>query len=221
VRALGRLPSPASVLLFKGPRSYTGEDVVELWIPGAPPLVRRLLLVLGERGARLADRGEFTRRAYLNDRLDLTQAEAVLTLTTSEDQRATRSALRALAGGLRTRIDGLKADLLAVRAHVEAAIDFSEEELDLVPEGALASRLDSLAAGLDDLLAGAGGQPGRTSEPSPQAQPCSGRGAKTLAASSQALGPESRITARSAGPGGELSATMVSVGTSKRKKRGA
>ncbi len=143
--------APASAITFRAPKSYTGEDVVELWVPGAPPLTRRLLLELQERGARLADRGEFTRRAFLGGRLDLSQAEAVLALTTSENARSLRAALRSLAGGVSARIDEIKTGLLDVRAHVEAAIDFSEEEIDLATPGSLARTLDELVRDLDAL----------------------------------------------------------------------
>ncbi|RMG12058.1 MAG: tRNA uridine-5-carboxymethylaminomethyl(34) synthesis GTPase MnmE, partial [Planctomycetota bacterium] len=151
-------PAPAWALAFRGPRSYTGEDAVELWLPGAPPLLRRTLLELQARGARLADRGEFTRRAFLNDRLDLTQVEAVLALSTSEDERAARAAQRALAGGLRARVDALQDELLRLRAHIEAAIDYSEEELELLAPERLARALLELAARVRALAGGEGGR---------------------------------------------------------------
>jgi tRNA modification GTPase len=151
--------APASAITFRAPRSYTGEHVVELWLPGAPPLTRRLLLELQELGARLADRGEFTRRAFLNGRLDLSQAEAVLALTTSENARTLRAALRSLAGGVRERIDTIKAGLVGVRAHVEAAIDFSEEEIDHATPGSLAGTLDALVSELSALDAASACRP--------------------------------------------------------------
>ncbi len=144
-------PAPAEAVVFGAPRSYTGEDVVELWVPGAPPLAARLLRALQAAGARLADRGEFTRRAFLNGRLDLTQAEAVLALTTSEDALLARAAVRALAGGARPPLDAAKEALLGVLAHLEAAIDFSEEELDLAAPGDLAARLAAADAALAGL----------------------------------------------------------------------
>lgn len=154
-----RLPgwpaAPAVALGFRGPRSYTGQDLVELWVPGAPPLVRRLLLVLEAAGARQAAPGEFTRRAFLAGRLDLTQAEAVLALTTAEDGAGLRAALRALEGGVRARVDAAKAALADVLAHVEAAIDFTDDDIDHLPGAALAARLDDAATTLRGLL-GAG-----------------------------------------------------------------
>lgn len=153
LRLPGWPPAPAVAVWLRAPRSYTGQDVVELWVPGAPPLVRRLLLVLEAAGARPAAPGEFTRRAFLTGRLDLTQAEAVLALTTAEDAALARAALRALAGGARGRVDEVKAALTDVLAHVEAAIDFSEEEIDHAPGAALAARLDAAAAAVRALLA--------------------------------------------------------------------
>lgn len=161
-----RLPgwpsADAVAVAFRAPRSYTGQDVVELWVPGAPPLVRRLLLVLEAAGARPAAPGEFTRRAFLAGRLDLTQAEAVLALTTAEDQAGLRAALRALEGGVRARVDEVKAALLDVLAHVEAAIDFSDEDIDLAPGDVLAARLDEAAARLRALLGAGRARPAGT-----------------------------------------------------------
>lgn len=170
-RACGalRLPgwpdAPTVALGFRGPRSYTGEDAVELWVPGAPPLVRRLLLVLGELGARPAGPGEFTRRAYLAGRLDLTQAEAVLALTTAESEAGLRAALRALEGGVRARVDRLKAALLDVLAHVEAAIDFADEDIDHLPGALLAARLEAALEGVRALARDARARPQAGAEP--------------------------------------------------------
>lgn len=165
LRLPGWPPAPAVAVWLRAPRSYTGQDVVELWVPGAPPLVRRLLLVLEGAGARPAAPGEFTRRAFLTGRLDLTQAEAVLALTTAEDAALARAALRALAGGARGRVDEVKAALTDVLAHVEAAIDFSEEEIDHAPGAALAARLDAAAAAVRALLAAGRARPAAGTEP--------------------------------------------------------
>lgn len=149
---------------FRAPRSYTGQDVVELWVPGAPPLVRRLLLELEAAGARQAAPGEFTRRAFLAGRLDLTQAEAVLALTTAEDAAGLRAALRALEGGVRARVDAAKAALTDVLAHVEAAIDFADEDIDHLPGAALATRLDVVASALQALLGASHARPAAGTE---------------------------------------------------------
>lgn len=141
-------PAPAAAWTFRAPRSYTGDHVVELVLPGSPPLVAALCAALEASGARLARPGELTRRAFLAGKLDLTQVEAVLALTTSEDERETRAALRALEGGLAARVDAHKEALLLLLAHLEAAIDFSEEELDLRADAALIADLVAVEEGL-------------------------------------------------------------------------
>lgn len=158
-------PAPAEAVTFRAPRSYTGEDAVELWVPGAPPLVAALVGALVVAGARLAEPGELTRRAFLSGRIDLTQAEAVLALTTSADRRATRGALRALAGGARDAIDRTQDALLDVAAHLEAAIDFSEEELELEAEASLAARIAAADDGLAALERAAGRRATPTGRP--------------------------------------------------------
>jgi tRNA modification GTPase len=165
LRMPGWPPAPAHALAFRAPRSYTGQDAVELWVPGAPPLVRRLLLALQEEGARLADRGEFTRRAFHAGRLDLVQVEAVLALTRSADAEQARAALHSLLGGARQAIDALKDELLEVRAHLEAAIDFSTEELELSDEQLLAQRLGEARDSLLALRGEARGAPSSDARP--------------------------------------------------------
>ncbi len=145
-------PVDVVAVVLRAPRTVTGDDVVELWVPGSPPLVRALLEALMRAGARAAAPGELTRRAFLRGRLDLTRAEAVLALTSAEERGAARAALRALEGGLARAVDAAKAGLLDVLAHVEAAIDFSEEELDHAPARELARRLDAVDAGLAGLV---------------------------------------------------------------------
>lgn len=149
-------PAPAQAWTWLAPRSYTGEDVVELVLPGSPPLLRALLQALQAGGARLARPGELTRRAFLAGKLDLTRVEAVLALTTSEDTREARAALRALEGGLAARVDAVKEGLLQALAHLEAAIDFSEEELDLRADAALQEDLERASQALAALRGGAG-----------------------------------------------------------------
>jgi tRNA modification GTPase len=158
-------PAPAQALAFRGPRSYTGQDLVELWVPGSPPLIEALLAALQESGARLADRGEFTRRAFHAGRVDLVQVEAVLALTAAATAEETRGALRALEGGVGRRVDVSKQILLEVLAHVEAAIDFSDEEIDLTADEALATRLDLVVQGLAELQEEASGRTPRAHLP--------------------------------------------------------
>jgi tRNA modification GTPase len=112
---------------MRAPRSYTGEDVVELSCHGSPALLRLVLLWLVAGGARLAAPGEFTRRAFLNGRLDLAQAEAVALMIGARTDRAVALAARALAGGLSEQVRGLQARLVDVIAGLEVTLDFPEE----------------------------------------------------------------------------------------------
>ena len=120
----------ALVTYFKAPASYTGEDVVEIACHGGVLVTRRVLERLLEAGARAAEPGEFTERAFLHGTLDLTQAEAVMDLISAQTDLALRAAQRQLEGRLGGRLTALRDDLLEVLAHVEAYIDFPEEDID-------------------------------------------------------------------------------------------
>jgi tRNA modification GTPase len=122
--------------VMRGPRSYTGEDVVEISCHGSPALLRVVLDILHGRGARLAEPGEFTRRAFLNGRIDLTRAEAVALLVGARTERAVKVAARALAGALAQRIEGIRDALLDVVAGLEVALDFPDDEVGIGPEHA-------------------------------------------------------------------------------------
>lgn len=150
----GALLDEAIVLSFPAPHSYTGEPVVEFQVHGGRIPARRVLEALSSLGIRPALPGEFTRRAFLNGRLDLTEAEAVADLIGAESDRAADAALGQLEGGLRRRIDPLYADLVALRADVEATLDFDEDAVpdSLQPE-ALAARANAVLAAIDTLLA--------------------------------------------------------------------
>jgi tRNA modification GTPase len=139
-------------LLFNAPHSYTGEDVLELQGHGGPVVMRDLLRRCVELGARIAEPGEFTRRAFLNDRLDLAQAESVADLIDAASSEAARGAARSLAGDFSRRIDALVDALTDLRAHVEACIDFPEEEIDPADRDAQRVKLDALREALDRLL---------------------------------------------------------------------
>ncbi|MBM3321498.1 MAG: tRNA uridine-5-carboxymethylaminomethyl(34) synthesis GTPase MnmE [Candidatus Eisenbacteria bacterium] len=116
------------LVVFRAPHSYTGEDSVEMSCHGSPYLVRRLVRRLAEAGARLAEPGEFTRRAFRNGRIDLAEAEAVADLVRARTEGAARSALAQLRGGLSARIAALRSALLDLLAEVEADLDFAAEE---------------------------------------------------------------------------------------------
>ena len=144
----GRPLDEALVTLFTAPRSYTGEDVAEIAIHGAPVLLEHLLRASIHAGARLAEPGEFTRRAFLNQRLDLTQAEAVADLVNATTLGQARLAAAQLGGALSHTIAPIKQQLIALIAALEAGVDFAEDDLDLLPESEIAARLQALAAAL-------------------------------------------------------------------------
>jgi tRNA modification GTPase len=146
VALLGRLPSPrlatfgsfrdragerideGIALYFPAPRSYTGEPVLELQGHGGPVVMQQLLSACVESGARIAEPGEFTRRAFLEGRLDLAQAEAVADLIDAASREAARSALRSLSGEFSAAVHALVAGLVELRALIEAMLDFPEDE---------------------------------------------------------------------------------------------
>ena len=120
----------AICLLFRGPGSYTGEDVAELQCHGGPLLLRQVLQAALDAGARMAGPGEFTRRAVLNGRIGITQAEAVMRLITAQSDQALRAAHAAMGGALSARIAGVRDGLIALAAHISAWVDYPEEDID-------------------------------------------------------------------------------------------
>ncbi|APW60878.1 tRNA modification GTPase [Paludisphaera borealis] len=149
-----RPPLPASVALWPGPRTYTGQELAEIHAPGSPPLLALLLGHCLDRGARHAQPGEFTLRAFLSGRIDLTRAEAVLGVIDARNQGQLDAALEQLAGGLSTPITALRDRLLDLLAHLEANLDFVDEaDVDPLARAELADELDDGAKTLD-LLAG-------------------------------------------------------------------
>ena len=143
-------------LHFPSPHSYTGEDVLELQGHGGPVLLRMLVarcLDAGRAiGLRLAEPGEFTRRAFLSDRIDLAQAEAVADLIDASTEAAARSAARSLSGEFSRALHALTDQLTELRALVEATLDFPEEEIDFLERADAAGRLARVTAALDDVL---------------------------------------------------------------------
>jgi len=139
-------------LLFTGPHSFTGEDVVELQAHGGPVILDLLLHEVCLRGARLARPGEFSQRAYLNDKIDLAQAEAIADLINSTTEQAALNATRSLQGEFSRRIGELVAMVTDLRVYVEAAIDFPEEEIDFIQEGQVGQRLDNIIEQLEAVL---------------------------------------------------------------------
>ncbi|MEM6988463.1 MAG: tRNA uridine-5-carboxymethylaminomethyl(34) synthesis GTPase MnmE [Pseudomonadota bacterium] len=140
----GTIIDDGIALWFAGPASYTGEDLVELQGHGNPVLLDALVLRCCELGARLARPGEFTERAFLNDRLDLTQAEAVADVINASTVGAARAAIRSLQGEFSTAADQLVKDLITLRVHVESAFDFPDEDIDFLAEAPVRDGLAAL-----------------------------------------------------------------------------
>ena len=132
--------------IMRKPRSYTGEDVVEVHCHGGMFVVHRVLGLVLSQGARHAEPGEFTKRAFLNGRLDLAQAEAVLDLIAARTEKGADLALSQIKGELSNWIGDLRDQLLDILAQVEAAIDFPEEEIELLERPALVAKIDALRA---------------------------------------------------------------------------
>jgi tRNA modification GTPase len=135
-------PVPCDLFIWPAGRSYTGQPVAEFHIPGSPPLLDALLKSLCMAGARMAERGEFTLRAFLSGRIDLTQAEAVLGVIDASDSRALRAAIVQLAGGLAGPLHRLRELLLELLAHLEAGFDFADEDLPFITPEQLERDLD-------------------------------------------------------------------------------
>jgi tRNA modification GTPase len=159
---LGELPSPRRAtfarfldarqepvdaglaLFFPAPHSYTGEHVLELHGHGGPVVIEALVARVVELGARRAQPGEFTQRAFLNDKLDLAQAEAIADLIDAGSREAVRAAMRSLQGEFSTMVRGLTDAVIELRTYVEAAIDFPEEEIDFLADRQLAERFQTV-----------------------------------------------------------------------------
>jgi len=148
----GEVIDEGLALYFKAPASFTGEDVLELQGHGGPVVMDLLLQRVLELGARLAAPGEFSRRAYLNDKLDLAQVEAVADLIDSQTRAAARSAVRSLTGRFSDQVHELVAAITQLRVYVEAAIDFPEEEIDFLADSNVADQLSALIARVNTLL---------------------------------------------------------------------
>jgi len=143
-------------LYFPAPHSFTGEDVLELHGHGGAVVSDMLLKVVLQAGARMARPGEFSERAFLNDKLDLAQAEAIADLIDAGSRRAARAALRTLEGEFSRQISVLLEALISLRLYIESALDFADEEIELLHEGDIAGRLQQLRQQLSDIRQAAG-----------------------------------------------------------------
>ncbi|MGU5655185.1 tRNA uridine-5-carboxymethylaminomethyl(34) synthesis GTPase MnmE [Aeromonas allosaccharophila] len=148
----GQVLDQGIALLFKAPNSFTGEDVLELQGHGGPVimdmLIRRILKIDGIRPARP---GEFSERAFINDKLDLAQAEAIADLIEASSEQAARSAMHSLQGQFSSKIQQLVESLIRLRIYVEATIDFPDEEIDFLSDGKVAGDLYTIMSELDDV----------------------------------------------------------------------
>jgi len=140
------------LLFFAAPASFTGEDVAEFQVHGSPVVVDLLLGCLLKSGCRLARPGEFSERAFLNDKLDLVQAEAIADLIESASTTAARMALRSMHGDFSRLVNALIDDTTKLRIHVEAAIDFPEDDVDFLQDKVISTRLASLQSRMENLL---------------------------------------------------------------------
>jgi len=139
-------------LYFEGPNSFTGEDVLELQGHGGPVVLDFILKRVCELGARPARPGEFSERAFLNDKMDLTQAEAIADLIDSASEQAARCAVRSLQGAFSKRVHELVESLINLRIYVEAAIDFPEEEIDFLSDGKVEADLKAVMVNLASVM---------------------------------------------------------------------
>jgi tRNA modification GTPase len=135
-------------LFFKGPASFTGEDVLELQGHGGLSVQKLILDRVLSLGARLANPGEFSERAFLNNKIDLVQAEAIADLIDANSAQAARSALRTLSGEFSNKVNHLVAELTKIRVNIEAAIDFSDEDIDIITESRVKERLREISESL-------------------------------------------------------------------------
>jgi tRNA modification GTPase len=139
-------------LFFEGPNSFTGEDVLELQAHGGPAVLDLLMSAVLENNIRPARPGEFSERAFLNNKLDLTQAEAVADLISSTHHASAQAAMRSLQGAFSKKIHELLNELIELRKYVEAAIDFAEEEIDFLSDGKVAAQTENLITHIDGIL---------------------------------------------------------------------
>ena len=148
----GEIVDEVLLSLFKAPHSYTGEDSVEISCHGSPYIQQKILELLVSHGAEAARPGEFTQRAFLNGKMDLSQAEAVADLIAAESEGAHRVALQQLRGGFSERLKSLREQLLHFISMIELELDFSEEDVEFADRSKLISLVNQIAAILDELI---------------------------------------------------------------------
>ncbi|MCW8854674.1 MAG: tRNA uridine-5-carboxymethylaminomethyl(34) synthesis GTPase MnmE, partial [Gammaproteobacteria bacterium] len=139
-------------LYFQKPHSFTGEDVLELQAHGGPVVLDMLLKRVLSLGTRMARAGEFTEQAFLNDKMDLAQAEAVADLIEADSEEAVKAALRSLQGEFSQNVHNLVEKIIELRLYVEAALDFPEEEIDFISDGRVAGKLTDIETSLEEVF---------------------------------------------------------------------
>ena len=137
----GELIDKGIVLFFESPRSFTGEDIVEFQGHGGPIVLNLILNACIQFGAQIANPGDFTKRAYLNSKMDLAQAESVVDLINASTDVAAKSAINSLSGNFSIKINTLLENLIELRMYIEACLDFPEEEIDFITEGKVEEKL--------------------------------------------------------------------------------
>lgn len=150
--SLGEILDQGLALFFPGPHSFTGEDVLELQGHGGPVVMDRILQAVLACGIDPAKPGEFSERAFLNDKIDLAQAEAIADLIEASSVTAAKQAINSLQGGFSKEVNQLVEQLIHLRMYVEAAIDFPEEEVDFLSDGKIASALGDLLSRIETLF---------------------------------------------------------------------
>lgn len=148
----GQIIDEAVALVFRSPHSYTGEDVVEISCHGGMYITKRVLRAVLSHGAKPAEGGEFTKRAFLNGKMGLTEAESVMELIAASGSQSARAALSAMEGSLRKRINGVRDELLNLAAHLAAWADYPEEEIPEIDESELRNGLLKCKSELKNLL---------------------------------------------------------------------
>lgn len=144
IKEKGIVLDQAIAALFNAPHSYTGEDVIEISTHGGILVTRKILNLLVQSGARHAEPGEFTKRAFLNGRIDLTQAEAVLDVIKAKSEKSLETAMRQLGGSLSQKFKTLKDSMMKIYAHLEAFLDFPEEDLEVYSDKEFAAKFDEV-----------------------------------------------------------------------------
>ena len=140
------------LLYFKQPRSYSGDDLVELYCHGNQFIVHRIISLLGKQGVRLAEPGEFTRRAFLNGKMDLTEAEAINHVICARSEWEIETALKQMHGSLREAIAGIRDSIISLKADIEAGIDFIDQDIEFISKSAALDKSRAVHASIGSLL---------------------------------------------------------------------